>query len=417
MTSSPFHSRAFTTYWVGGLFSNSGTWLHNVTASVVMLQLTGSPFMVGVLNFAGFAPIFLFSFVGGVVADRVDRRHVVTVCSSLSLVVGLAISAATAVGKLTPLTLLFGSALLGSSYSFAKPALSAMLPAVIAPSSTNGAAIDLAHATAVNTLQFTIGQVVGSLASASILAVASPQWAFGVNGLTYLAPITAMLVLRRILPRGGERPRRSGLQSLREGVVFVVGKGGLRPVLVAILLTNGAVESLRTLAPTFTERALQASAEDAGLLVAGISVGSVIGASSFGLMSRWLHRGTMTLVAFGLQAAGVVICAGAPSLPISVVAAVPIGLGFALLVPMLSATMQERSPDALRARVMSAFAMVHLGLRPVLSLLAGALGSAVGARGALIAAVIFAALGLLVLRGGSVLSAAPRAQPHIVAEP
>jgi MFS family permease len=390
---SPFRSPPFRVYWFGGLFSNSGTWLHVVTSSVLMFNLTGSSFMVGVLNFANFVPILLFSLVGGVVSDRIERRRLVVVFSASSATASLALTVLAYGGRVTPMTLIVVSFLLGSGYAFAKPALSAMLPALVAEDR-------LAHATAVNTLQFTLGQVAGSTLATLILAISQPWVAFATNTVTYLAPITAMILLRGIVvqERGG---KTSGFASLREGFSFVAGNSGLLAIVVAIVFTNGIVESLRTLAPALAEGGLGLGAEDAGLLIGAIGVGSAAGAALFGRLSQRLDRRQLIRLGFGLQITGAVGSAWSTSLPGALVAAALTGTGFAAIIPLLSAVMQERSPDALRGRVMAAFAMAHLGLRPLSALLAGGMASLVGPQLTLSSFVVSAVAGLVTLRGGT----------------
>lgn len=392
---SPFRHRGFRVYWAGGLCSNVGTWLHNVTASVVMFQLTDSPLMVGVLGFANFFPILALSLIGGVVSDRVDRRRVVVICSALSALASATLTAAALAGRVTPALLLATSLVLGCAYAFSKPALSAMLPALVEPG-------EIAHATAINTLQFTAGQVVGSSLSALILALAAPSWAFGLNALTYAALIAAMAGLR-LREEQIHAGRASGWASLREGLAFV-GRGGLAPLLLAVVFTNGVSEGIRTLAPVLTERDFGGSAEEAGVLVAGASLGAVLAAMTFGRVSVRLTQPAMVRVGCGLQVLGALGCALAPSLPVAVAAALPAGFGFSLLIPVLNGTLQERTPDELRGRVMAAFAMAHLGLRPVLTLTAGALATAAGARAALAVLSASALLGLATLRGGRIVS-------------
>jgi MFS family permease len=380
---------------LGGVFSNSGTWLHAVTSSVLMLELTGSPFMVGVLNFANFVPILAFSLMGGVVADRLDRRKVVIACSLISAVLGSVITGLAIASRVTPAALVAISFLLGSCYSFAKPALSAMLPALVGREG-------LAHATAINTLQFTIGQVIGSTLSAVILVLSDASVAFGINTLTYLAPIAAMVALRHVSLQEGAS-KMAGLQSLREVGSFVVRRSGLLAIVGAIVLANGVVECLRTLSPVITDVELMMSAEEAGLLVGSIGAGSAVGALLFGRVSARLDRVWMIRLGFSLQAVGLVGAALAASLPLAMAASFVIGAGFSCLIPLLSAVMQERSPDVLRGRVMATFAMAHLGLRPVAALLAGALASMVGITATLVAFVFAAVGGLVAVRGGKAL--------------
>lgn len=391
-SASPFRHRQFRIYWAGGLCSNSGTWLHNVTASVLILVLTGSPLMVGLLNFANFAPILVLSLVGGVISDRLDRRLVVVSCSTVAMVASALLTVAALADRTSAPLLLAVSFVMGTSYAFSKPALSALLPALVDDD-------DLANATAINTLQFTIGQVVGSTLSALLLAVGDPGWAFAVNTLTFPVQIAAILLLR---PGAGRTGGASGggLHALVEGLRFVAGPGALLGILAAIVFTNGIVEALRTLAPVLTGGPLGASPDDAGLLVSGSSAGSVLGVLTFRRMSDRTDRATMVRLGFALQAAGAVACALAPSLPVAIAAAVPIGVGFSYLVPILNTTMNERAPEELRGRVMSGFAMAHLGMRPFAALLAGALASVGSSRVALVVFVTSALLGLLTLRGG-----------------
>ena len=155
----------------------------------MVLSLTHSALLVGVLNFATFAPIFLLSMAGGILSDRFDRRLVVIATPSASCVVAIVITVLSATGRLNAPILIGLAFLLGTAYALAKPALAAMLPSIVERD-------ELAHATAVNTLQFNIGQLGGSALSAGILAVTSPTWAFGLNAASFLGPIAARLALR-----------------------------------------------------------------------------------------------------------------------------------------------------------------------------------------------------------------------------
>lgn len=382
-----FRRPAFVVYWAGGLTSNVGTWLQNVTASVVVLSLTHSALLVGVLNFATFAPIFLLSMAGGMLSDRFDRRLVVIVMQSASCAVGIVITVLSAMGRLNAPTLIGLAFLLGTAYALAKPALAAILPSIVERD-------ELGHATAVNTLQFNIGQLGGSALSAGILAVTSPTWAFGLNAASFLGPIAAMLALRRMPFRqapGKRRMRGSG----KEGLQFLRQTPALLAILFAVALSNASVEALRTLAPSFVERSLRLPVERAGLLVTAYSLGSLLGLLTFNIVSRRLSSNRLLGLAFGLQAIGVIGVAASALLAPTAVFAVPIGLGFAFNIPALSAGLQQLSPDEYLGRVMSMFSMFHLGLRPLFSLTAGALASLIDVR---LTFVLFAVFPIMALR-------------------
>jgi MFS family permease len=383
----------FRAYWAGGLVSNLGTWLQNVTASVMVLELTHRPLMVGVLNFATFAPVFALSMIGGMLSDRFDRRVVVVVSQSVSLVAAAVITGLTMAGRINAVTLIILATVLGCSYAIAKPALAALLPALVEKE-------EIAHATAVNTLQFNIGQVGGSALSALVLSFGSYSLAFALNTLSFAGPLLAMLALRGFPLAGSGRGvalRGSGAAGLR----LVLRSRDMLAALVAVALSNASVEALRTSAPELVGRLPGSGSGSAGVLVMGYAAGATVGLLFFGRLGRRISAMRLIAGAFVLQAIGVLATAASSNLVVAAAFAVPIGLGFALNIPVLSAYLQRVSPEAYRGRVMSMFSMVHLGLRPVFSLTAGALASLMSVRYALASFVVFPVLAvMLVARTG-----------------
>jgi MFS family permease len=379
--------RDFALYWWAGMVSGPGTWLHNVTASVLILQMTGSPFMVGLVNFATFIPTLLFSLPAGSLGDRFDKRRVVTWSQAAALVVAVVLTVLSVLGLVTPGLLIGICFLLGTAAAVAKPAMTALLPALVPRAA-------VARATAVNVTQFQFGQIAGPALASLILIVASPTWAFGINAATFLGPIVAMQLIR---PReeGGTGRRKAGGSSVLEGLRFIRRSAAMPAILLAVVLCNAAVEALRTLAPTLADDLQRPEA--AGIVIMGYSLGAMLGLVFYGRIEDVLPRRWMLVTAFGLQALGVVCVAIAPTLPVTVAAAAPIGIGFSLSVPLLSASLQELSPDEFRSRVMSTFSMAHLGLRPVFALAAGALATLLGVHWTL---AIFA--GIAVLAAGFV---------------
>lgn len=363
--------------------------MHNVTAGVLMLELTGSPLLVGVVSAATFLPMLLLGLPAGALSDAVDRRLVVLATQSVSLAVATALTVVTALGRLGPALLVVGCALIGTSYALSKPSMSAMLPALVRRP-------EIPEATAFNTLQFNLGQVLGPAVSAALLLAAGPAWAFGTNAATFAAPLLAM----RLLPRSVRGPaaglgRDGGSGGVRSGLRFVRRTTPMTTVLVAVVLTNGATESLRTLAPALSG-ALGREAGAAGILVVGYSAGAFAGLLGFGLVRRLVPAGALLAVAFALQAAGALGVAAAPALPVAVAAGTGIGFGFAVAVPLLNAALQTLSTDEFRGRVMSVFAMAHMGFRPVFAVLAGGIASLAGPRAAMAGfAALAAAAGLL----------------------
>ncbi|MCW2876039.1 MAG: transporter [Sphaerisporangium sp.] len=385
-----FRSRNFRVYWTGGFASNIGSWLQNVTGSVYIMEATHSTFLVGLLNVATFVPLFLFSIAGGMISDRFDRRAVIIVTHTISGAVAAAVALLAAFNRLSAPLLLGAAFLLGSSYAISKPAFTAILPSFVARS-------ELARATAINTLQFNMGMLGGSALSAAILAIASPTWAFAVNAISFLAPIVAMLMLRVDRQERTSSIRGSG----REGLRFVLRSPAILTILAAVALANASLECLRTLAPSLLDTTMRLDAESAGLLVMACSAGGTAGIFGFTFLTGRFSDRHLLIVAFVMQAAGLAGLAESSNIFMGIAFSVPIGLAFALNIPILSASLQLLSPDLLRGRVMSFFSISMFGLRPLFSLLSGGLAVFLSPPLVLLVFVLFPLLALPMLGANS----------------
>lgn len=371
-------NRPYAAYWTGGLLSNVGTWLQNVTASVLVFNMTHSTFMVGVLNMATFAPVFALSIYGGMLSDRFDPRRVVMVNQTVSLGIATLITVLSGFGALNAGLLIVLAAGLGSAYALAKPGLTSLLPALVDRK-------DLAHATAVNNLQFNFGQVAGSGLSALILAVSGPTVAFGLNAISFLGPITAMWVMRNVdLAKRKVKLRGSGLAGLK----YAMNTPAVLILLSGVALSDAAVEAIRTLAPDLSHPSARA-----GVLVTAYGIGATVGLVGFGRLSNRLGPIRMLWLAFGCQAIGMIGVSSTGNFPLTCASAPPIGFGFALNIPVLTAALQLTCPDEMRGRISSMFSMVHLGLRPAFALLAGGLAAFLDARATIALFVLFPLVG------------------------
>ncbi|MFO1541157.1 MAG: MFS transporter [Chloroflexota bacterium] len=392
----PFRHRPFLVYWTGGLVSNIGTWLQAVAASVFVYQLTGSAFAVGVLNFASFLPITLFSVYGGALADRHDRRRIVIVTHAISGVIALGLGIVAVAGGAGELAVIVVGFLLNTAYAIAKPSLIALLPALIPRD-------ELADAVSLNTLQFIIGQLAGPVLASIVIATAGPAPAFLLNAFTYLAPIAAMLYLRRqdigaaLTPRGkggaaGGAPQGVG-GYIREHV-------WIGAMLIAVVCTSAAMEIVRTTAPALAVEQLRADESIAGLIVAAQSTGSALGVLVFvPLRKRGLTR-RVALVAMLIQGAGLIGIAGSHLLGLTLLSAGLVGLGFSLCFPSLTGDLQMGVEERMRGRVMSVHQVAHLGNRPVTALIVGSLAAAFGVPAAALAGLLLIPVGNTMMRRG-----------------
>jgi MFS family permease len=387
----PFRHTTFSVYWTGGFLSNIGTWLQTVAASVFVYQLTGSTLAVGVLNFASFLPIFLFSILGGVISDRFDRRVVVIVTHVASGVLSTILAVLAFSGAAAEIHIIVISFALNTSYALAKPALVSILPSLVPRE-------ELTEAVGVNTLQFVTGQMVGPVLSAVVIATAGVPWAFAINALSYLAPVLSMVYLARHgLGAGTTAGRRLASEAKVSAVTYVSEHRWVLALLLGIIATSAPLEVLRTLSPAIAA-GLHEPESAAGFIVAAQSAGSALALLAFIPLRRSGRSNDVARLGLLIQAVGIVGTFLAGDLRVAALSVGLVGFGFSLCFPVLTSGLQAEVPDAVRGRIMSFHQMAHLGNRPFAALAAGAVAVVVGAQSAVLVGLVLTPLGLLATR-------------------
>ena len=390
----PFRHPAYTVYWGGGFVSNLGTWLQAVAGSIFVYQLTGSSLAVGIFNFAGFIPILLFSVWGGQISDRFDRRHVVIVTHVIAMAGAAVLAVITVAGLATELALIVTTFLLNTMWAVGKPSLVSLIPNIVPRE-------DLQDAVGLNSLQFIAGQIVGPTVAAIVMATSGAGLAFTINTFTYVGPILAMVFLYRKGLGGvaAERKRRGGGPPIAiSAPAFMRQHVWVGALLVGVVATAAPMEIQRTLAPGLVVEVLNEPESTAGLMVAAQSVGSAIALFLFMTIRRRGWSRTAALGGYLFQAAGLLVVAFAPTLLVAGIGMALIGFGFSLCFPVLTATLQEETPDALRGRVMAFHQMAHLGNRPFTALVVGAVAVVAGIQGGILVGLALAPAGILALR-------------------
>jgi MFS family permease len=387
-----FRYREFTLYVSGGWLSSTGTWIQNVVAAVLMFTLTGSIFMVGVLNFAAFLPILLFSLIGGVASDRFRRRHLVVVGSSISLVFASALGVLTLTGAVAPWHLIVVAFSMNTAYAFAKPALTSLIPDLVPRHR-------IPQASAINSMQFTGGQIVGSSIGAAALALNNPGVGFILNGLTFLGPIVAMMLIPQSAKLNLNRPTGTGLGAVIEGLKYVKNDPVIIFVVLALAMTSMTAEAMRTLSPAFAADVFGADESLTGIIIGAYGVGSAVSLLSISWLLRWVTPGRLSVAGFLIEGVGVAVFALAPSVPVALAGSGLIGMGLAYNLPMLTARLVDYPPAEMRGRVVSLHTMANLGTRPLASLSAGAIASLVGPPMAMLAFLAAICMGIVVIRG------------------
>jgi MFS family permease len=384
--------RNFGPYFVGNLASNVGTWCQQITAAVVVFDVTGSTFMVGLVGVSQFLPSLVAAPWTGAAADRFDRRR---------LLLSAQIAAATAVAALATLTLTVGlerftaawpvlltALVVGFAHAVSTPAQQALVPALVP-------AVDLDQAVALNSVTYNLARAVGPAIGAAILVTWGAGAAFGVNALSYLVLVAGLLLIR---PRQVSRPARSsmwvGFRHLRTDPTMAF-------LLVGITALGFGVDPVLTLTPALAQKLTDTTFSNpdglVGFLISAFGAGAVIGTLLVGRVRvRWGH---MPVAAAGLAllAAGILGLAFAPLAWVALGCLVLAGIGFLFGVTCLTSLMHIRIPEEIRGRIMALWGVAFLGSRPVAAFLDGAVADLVSPEAATLVAAGVVLTGMVVL--------------------
>lgn len=377
---SAFESRDFRLLWAGACTSSIGTWMQKLAQSWMVLQLSGSPFLLGLDAFLGEIPIFLFSLVGGVVADRVDRRHVLLASQFVQMSCAFLLTGLIAFKVVQVWHILALSVVVGFAQAFGGPAYQALIPSLVKQD-------HLPNAIAMNSIQFNVARVIGPVLGGLALTQLGAAWCFGLNGLSFVAVIVSLTLLHvRFVPSGRAS---SMLHSMRQGFGFVRGKPGMVALIVLAFLATMLGIPLMVFLPVFAKDVFHQGPTVYTLLLAFSGAGSIAGALSVAATGNTPRKGrviVITLVALGMLMVGFSLSRW---LPLSCALVFCSGAAMIAVFATLSSLVQLLAHDEMRGRVMSVYNVAFRGGMPMGSLLAGALAPS------LTAPVVLASYGVL----------------------
>jgi len=394
----PLHRREFALVWSAALVSNIGSWVQTVAVGVLVTTLTGQARWSGLVAAAAFVPIGVLSPVGGVIADRVDRRRLLLVTTVGETFFACLLAVLVGTGHASPLgvtLIVFGG---GCMTALGFPAYQAILPDLVERE-------HLLAASSLSMAQYNLGRVVGPALAGLILVVGSYTWAFALNAVSYGAVMVALLLVGLPPARPTEEP--AGLRArLAAGVRGARAEPGCRTAILTIAVTALLLSPFIALIPAVALNLFGHKEGGASVLITAQGVGAVVGALSLASLARRYGRRrvlvtNLVVVPFLFGAYAV-----SPSLPVAAVALAALGAGYVGLLSGLGTVVQLRAPTALRARVLSLY-MVALGtIYPVGAVAQGALADRFGLR------VVTAACAALFL---IVVVVAGLTRPHLAA--
>lgn len=359
-------SRRFGPYFVGNALSAMGVWFHNLAAALLIFRETGSEFLLGLLAASQFLPTLLLVSVAGVVADRFDRQRVVLVSQLVAMSFAVAVAVLAFADALPVWLVLVLSLGMGTATAFTAPASGALVPAMVEVR-------DLGSAVALNSMTYNLARALGPALAALVVSAVGLPAAFAVNAASYLALAIGVTLVSP--PRKVER--RGGATRLRDTFALIRGEPRLGVYLVIVMIVGFASDPINTLAPAFAHE-LGRPDTYAGVLIGAFGAGAVLAALVMtGRVASSRRRLGVTLSVLGVSVA---LFALAPTFELALLILVVAGFAYLSGNSGTTSRLQLEVADEHRGRIMALWAVAFLGLRPVASLLDGALASAFGVR-------------------------------------
>ena len=383
-------SRNFQLFFSGQLISLVGTWMDTVAEAWLVYRLTGSSLLLGTVAFASQIPVFLMAPLGGMAADRWDRRSIVIATQSTSMILALALAILTLTGRIHVWEVIVLAALMGVVNAFDIPARQAFLVDMVGRE-------DLMNAIALNSSMFNGARVIGPSIAGILVASYGEGWCFFANAVSYIAVIAGLLMMR-VQKAAAEKHSVSPFEHIAEGFRFVSNTAPIRVILMLLGLVSLVAMPYSVLMPIFAEHILHGDARTLGVLMCATGVGALTGALVLATrtgvrgLGRWVW---MACAGFGTS---LILFAFSHWYVVSVLLLIPVG--FTMMVQMASSNtlIQAMVPDRLRGRTMAVYSMMFMGMAPLGALFSGALADRIGAPwtvalggvGAIAGAAIFA---------------------------
>jgi len=355
--------RDFRLFWCGQLVSLVGTWMQSVGQAWLVLELTNSPFRLGVIGALQFGPILLFSFLSGAISDRVRKRRLLLGTQAALMLQAFTLAALVGSGHVQFWHVAVLAALYGLATTLDMPSRQSYIAHLVPRG-------DLMNAIALNSAVFNGARVVGPAVAGLLVARYGTAAAFLMNGASFIAVLAALAAIRT---EGAPSPRRGvGLRAeIAEGVRYAAGTPRVALVMSLLVVVSLFVVNMNVLVPLIARDVLHEGAHGFGLLMAALGVGAVAGALAVAALS--VGRPPLGMVVGPALAAAALLLLLSTARHFGPTAAVLVALGFAQIVFMTSCntTVQIAVPDELRGRVMGLYALVFAGMTPIGALIMG----------------------------------------------
>jgi len=357
-----FHYRDFRLMWIGACTSSIGTWMQIVAQGWLIYRLSHSSFLLGLDQFLAGLPIFLFSLIGGVVADRTERRKILIVSQYIQMTSAGILTVLVALGLTHVWPILCLSFISGLAQAFGGPAYQALIPTLVERE-------DMPNAIALNSIQFNLAVTVGPALAGITLAKLGEKWCFGLNALSFVAPIISLsMITSRFLP---EAKKETMLNSLKQGITFIRRQASMEALIVLAFFMTFLAMPMRTYIPVFVKDIFHRGPETYGNLLSLMGVGSICGSLGVASLGNISKKGRFALTMLICLGAGIAGFSFSKTLPVSYAMLIVVGISMMAVFATVTSLVQLVTTNEMRGRVMSVYNFAFRGGMPMGNLVSG----------------------------------------------
>ena len=365
-----FRHRNYRLYLSGQIISLTGTWLQQVALGWLVLQLTNSALLLGVVGSIGALPILLFSLPAGVVADHFRKRNLLVVTQSCAMVLALTLGTLIYFDVVKVYHIMAIGFLLGTVNAFDAPTRQSFVIEMVGRE-------DLMNAIALNSATFNSARIIGPALAGIVIAAVGIAAAFFINGVSFLAVIACLLLMR--MNHAGRVPTASALQGLKEGLHFIRGHRMVTGLLGLTAVVSIFTAPYAVLMPIFARDILKVGPSGLGYLMSAAGAGALTAALMLSSLGDCQAKGKLLLAGNLTFCTMLILFSFSRLMPLSLCLLVGMGWGMMTNMALTNTLIQTSVPDRLRGRVMSAYTLMFMGMAPLGSLQAGVVANWLGA--------------------------------------
>jgi len=381
----------FRIYWLGQCVSLIGTWAQNIGQTWLVLTLTGSPLLLGILGAIQFLPITIFSLFAGVIVDRYPKKQIILMTQFASMILAFTLSALVFTHTVSYGYILVLALILGFSNTIDMPTRQAFTIELAGKK-------DLMNAIALNSATFNLARIVGPAIGAILLASFGAGWCFLLNGFSFLAVIVS-LVKVKVTPYVRKKISDNNmLKEIKDGLKYIVREPALLQTILMVLIVGIFVFNFNILIPVFTKNILHQGEKTYGLFMSALGVGSLVGALMVSVKSKSGPNLKILLRSSIMVSITLILISFTRTYYYTAILLVITGIFNIWFSTTANSTLQITTADEYRGRVMSVYSLVFAGASPIGNMFAGLTTGAFGANTAFLLSGVLTLVLIALLR-------------------